>query len=203
MKLLQDVDVCSFKEIKLKPSSINFKRMAHADQKWRLCSSPPESLEVYGKSRLPGLGCSVSNWIPVAVRHLIIFIPNPALPLDRFIHSAAPDTLNDFCTYHSVWMKSVYHCYPVLNLGKAEQDLSIWESYLKCFFPKQRLATSRLAVLRKTSCTQDLMGLPWPAYKSVSLFMIHKLIQIPVKVLESFDPRELKLVAKWYKTVQF
>lgn len=39
--------------------------------------------------------------------------------------------------------------------------------------------------------------------ESVSLFMIHKLIQIPVKILESFDPRELKLIAKWYKTVQF
>lgn len=31
-------------------------------------------------------------------------------------------------------MKSVYHCYPVRNLDKAEQDLSIWENYLKCFF---------------------------------------------------------------------
>lgn len=159
MKLLQDVDVCSFKEIKLKPSSINFKRMAHADQKWRLCSSPPESLEVYGKSRLRGLGCSVSNWIPVAVRHLIIFIPNPALPLDRFIHSAAPDTLHDFCTYHSVWIKSVYHCYPVLNLGKAEQDLSIWESYLKCFFSKAKTSNLETCSSKKNKLYTRLNGL--------------------------------------------
>lgn len=41
------------------------------------------------------------------------------------------------------------------------------------------------------------------ADKSVRLFMIHKVIQIPVKILESFDPRELKMIAKWYATVQF
>lgn len=70
-------------------------------------------------------------------------------------------------------------------------------------FPKQRLATARFAVLRKTSCTEDFMDLPWHADKSVRLFMIHKLIQIPLKVLERFDPRELKLVARWYKMIQF
>lgn len=32
--------------------------------------------------------------------------------------------------------------------------------------------------------------------ESTSLFMVHKSIQITVKILENFDPRELKLIAK-------
>jgi len=47
------------------------------------------------------------------------------------------------------------------------------------------------------------MELPWQVDESASLFMVHKSIQCTVKILENFDPREHKMIAKWYKTVQF
>lgn len=40
------------------------------------------------------------------------------------------------------------------------------------------------------------MDLPWHVDEFADLFMVHKIMEITVKILENFDPRELKLIAK-------
>lgn len=104
----------------------------------------------------------------------------------------------------------MYKGYTMHNLNKVgqwikkKQDLSIWENYLKCFF-KAKTGNLKACISKKNKLYTVLNGLAM-ACRWICLFIlfvVHKIIQITMKILHSFYPRELKLIAKWYKTVQF